>query len=168
MRMMHCRAVQLDGDKLLFRATVSRPLTFTLMALGALGLLTMFFALVWAMVVPDILTFVVMPSTGALPVGALLHYYDKLTEIDIGKGTVVSRERVALLPLRTLRWELSEFDDVRAMLTVSGREGAPGSYYTVTLRGPERNRLALFDVDALDEAKCMAADLHERLGLPVK
>ena len=167
MRIMHCKTVRPDGDRLLFRATGSRPLTLTLMVLGALGLLTMSLWRVRTKVVPDVLTLVVAPSMGALLVGALLHCYDTLTEIDIGMGTVVSRERFALLPLRTQRWELSEFKDVRAMLTVSGREGAPGSYYTITLRGA-RHKLALFDVDDLTEARRIAADLQERLGLPGK
>jgi len=164
MRIVHRKPVQLTREKIVCRTTVSRWLCLLLVLLGAAGLASTAVFRVGPKAFPVYLSFVVMPSFALVLLGGILYWYVDSVVIDVAARTVLARETLCGLSLRASQWLLGEFDAVRPVVRVPGRESSPGRYYTLMLRGRARS-VALFDLDDYAEASKAARRLGAYLGL---
>jgi len=158
MLIMNRTAVQLSPERMVFQARGARPLSILLVLLGSAVVASTKF---WR---PDMFAVmaIVMPSLGAMVLGALLFCYTQITTIETARRVVEVTEKT-FLPLRTVAWPLDEFDAVRVRATGES-DAARRTYFTVTLVGPRRS-LMLFQMADYGKAAKAAHSLASSLGL---
>ncbi len=164
LRLFNNQLVELDDDRIVFRRTASKHLILASAILGVLCLIAGNIIPVSSHDVPTIIHFLIGPGVLMLFAAFFMYGYNRQTIIDVQGNNVEARQTIFRVSAQSHHWDLSEFDAVIVWFQTPGREGKTGLYFTVALKGP-KEKVSLLDLNDHDEAKKMARDLADTLGL---
>jgi hypothetical protein len=164
LRLFNNQLVELDDDRIVFRRTASNHVILASAILGVLCLIAGNIIPVSSKDVHIIIIFLLNPGFFLTLVAIFMYGYERLTIIDVHSNRVEARQTIFAVPAQSYHWHVSEFDAVIVWFQTPGRESKPGLYFTLALKGPDAE-VSLLDLEDHDEAKKMARDLADTLGL---